>query len=113
MGIVLDSHDDEILEIYFTAIQIYLMSLNCTVQLKPLKMVTIMLNVVVVFFFFLIRVKKEKAYLLIQQLIQTVEEALHRLIKTCQSKAQRLPGLRAEPGPSARKACSPLYNLPG
>lgn len=52
MGIVLDSHDDEVLEIYFTAIQIYLMSLNCTVRLEPLKMVTIMLNVVVAFFFF-------------------------------------------------------------
>lgn len=51
MGIVLDSHDDEVLEIYFTAIQIYLMSLNCTVRLEPLKMVTIMLNVVVAFFF--------------------------------------------------------------
>lgn len=112
MGIVLDSHDDEVLEIYFTAIQIYLMSLNCTVRLEPLKMVTIMLNVVVAFFFFK-SVKKENAYLLIQQLIQTVEEALHRLIKTCQSKAQRLPGLRAEPGPSARKACSPVCNLPG
>lgn len=51
MGIVLDLHDDEVLEIYFTVIQIYLMSLNCTVQLEPLKMVTIMLNVVVAFFF--------------------------------------------------------------
>lgn len=51
MGVVLDSHDDEALEIYFTVIQIYLMSLNCTVQLEPLKMVTIVLNVVVAFFF--------------------------------------------------------------